>query len=316
MKNRQPTCRPNPPCAGRARKALLCAALALTGIGAASATPAAAQGVELRWKLEAGTDLEYRLSVQSESELPQGMGTSTMRQDVTQRWSVLAVDADGNATVRVATERVRMSMAGPTGTTSVDSADGTGSGSPLDAVTVMAGTSYSVVLGPRGTLVGMSGIAEMREAVQSRIPDPSTRFLLDQMLSEQALRSQWAQGGYELPTEAVRVGSTWENAFVTPLPTIGSLSATTASVVESMDGDVVVIGNSGTMSLADGTAAPSPVPMRLGDATMTGTTRFHAGRGLLLGTDGTMALQMIMTMAGRETAIDTVTSLTLELVEE
>ena len=312
----QPTCRPNPRCTGRARTALLCAALALTGIAAAAAAPAAAQGVELRWKLEAGTDLEYHLSVQSESELPQGRGTSTMRQDITQRWSVLEVDGDGNATVRVATERVRMSMAGPMGTTSVDSADGTGSGSPLDAVTAMAGTSYSVVLGPRGTLVGMSGVEEMREAVQSRIPDPSTRFLLDQMLSEEALRSQWAQGGYELPTEPVSVGSTWENTFVTPLPTIGSLSAATSSVVESMDGDVVVIGSAGTMSVADAAPAPSPVPMSLGDATMSGTTRFDAGRGLLLGTEGAIALQMTMTVAGRETVIDTVTTLTLELVEE
>ena len=302
------------PLAGPAGTALLCAALALPGIAAAA--PAAAQGVELRWKLEAGTDLVYRVSVESESELPQGMGTSTMHQDVTHRWSVVGVDGDGNATVRVTTERVRMSMAGPMGTMSVDSADPTGSGSPLDAVTVMAGTSYSVVLDPRGTLVGMSGVEEMREAVRARIPDPSARALLDQMLSEEALRSQWAQGGYELPTEAVAVGSTWESTFVTPLPTIGSLSAATSSVVESMDGDIVVIANSGTISLSDDAVASPPIPMSLGDATMTGTTRFDAGRGRLLGTEGAIALQITMTMGGREAVLDTVTRLTAELVEE
>ena len=78
----------------------------------------------------------------------------------------------------------------------------------------------------------------------------------------------------------------------------------------------MVIGSAGTMSLADAAAAPAPVPMSLGDATMSGTTRFDAGRGLLLGTEGAIALQMTMPVAGRETVIDTVTTLTLELVEE
>ena len=202
------------------------------------------------------------------------------------------------------------------GTMSVDSADDTGSGSPLDAMTVMAGTSYSVVFSPRGTVVGMSDVEGMREALRARIPDPSARSLLDQMLSEEALRGQWEQGGYALPTEAVSVGSTWESTFVMPLPTIGSLSAVASNVVESMDGDLVVIGNSATLSLSGGAAASSPIPMSFGDATMTGTTRFDAGRGLLLGTEGTVALQMTMAMGGQETVIDTVTTLTLELIEE
>jgi hypothetical protein len=68
-----PTCRRNPRLAGSARTALLCAALALPGMVAAAAMPTAVQRVELAWKLEAGTDLVYRQSVHSETELPQGM---------------------------------------------------------------------------------------------------------------------------------------------------------------------------------------------------------------------------------------------------
>ena len=310
----QPNRRRNPHLAGRIGNALPFIALTLAGIGAA-ARPAAAQSVELRWKLEAGTELVYRLSLLSESELPQGMGRSTMRQDSTQRWSVQEVDGDGNATVRVTTERVRMSMEGPMGTTSVDSADGTGSGSPLDAITALAGASYSVVLDPLGTVVGMSGVGEMREALRARVPDPSAQPLIDQMLSEETLRGQWAQSGYALPAEAVSVGSTWESAFAMPLPTIGSLSTVASNAVESMDGDLVLIGYSGTVSLEDGAAA-SPIPMSFGDAAMTGTSRFDAGRGLLLGTEGSLALQMTMSMGGRETVIETVTTITLELIEE
>ena len=135
------------------------------------------------------------------------------------------------------------------------------------------------------------------------------------MLSEEALRGQWAQSGYALPAEAVGVGSTWESAFAMPLPAIGSLSTIASNTVESMDGDLVLIGYSGTVSVEDDAAA-SPIPMSFGDATMTGTTRFDAGRGLLLGTEGSLALQMTMAMGGRETVIETATTITLELIEE
>ena len=307
--------RRNPRLPRRAGKAPLLAILTLAGIVAAP-MPAAAQGVELRWKLEAGTELVYRVSVRTGSELPQGMGTSTMHQESTQRWSVLEVREDGTATIRATTEHVRVSMEGPMGTMTVDSADETRSGSPLDVMTAIAGTSHSVVLSPRGAVVEILGVEEMREALRARIPDPATQSMLDGMLSEEALRAQWAQGGYTLPLEAVGVGATWESDFEMPVPPVGSLSAVLSNEVESMDGDVVVIGNSGTMSLSNGGQASSPIPMSFGDATMTGTTRFDAARGLLLGTEGTVTMQMTMTMGGRQTVTDTVTTLTLALVED
>ena len=243
-----PTCRHNPRLAGSARTALLCAALALPGIVAAAAMSAAVQRVELAWKLQAGTDLVYRQSVQGETEMPQGMGTSTMRQDSTQRWSVLEVDGDGDATVRVTTERVQMSLDGPMGATSVDSADQGSSGTFLDVVKAIAGTSYTVILDPRGALVMMSGLEEMREALRAQMPDPSGQAMLDSMLSDEALRSRWAQGGLALPSEAVGVGSTWDSTYTSPIPAFGSMTAVVSYRVESMDGDLVVIGSSGTMS--------------------------------------------------------------------
>ena len=82
-----------------------------------------------------------------------------------------------------------------------------------------------------------------------------------------------------------------------------------------MDGDLVVIGSSGTMSLAAGAAASLPVPVELGDATILGTSRFDAGKGLLLGTESTMSVQMSIAMGGQEMVIDTVTTVALEFIE-
>ena len=142
----EPACRCNPQLARGNLKVLLCVAVVVSGIGAASPLPAAAQTIEPRWKLEAGTELVYRQSVQSETELPQGMGTSTMSMESTQRWSVLDVDGDGNATVRLTTEGARMRVGGPMETMSIGPAENESAGSPLDAMQALDGTSYTVVL--------------------------------------------------------------------------------------------------------------------------------------------------------------------------
>lgn len=296
-------------------RVLLCAAVVVSGIGAALPPPAAAQTVELRWKLEAGTGLVYLASMESESELPQGMGTSTMNMETTQRWNVTGIDRDGNATISNTTDRIRMSVTGPMGTMSVDSADEAGSGSPFEALKALAGTSYSVVLDPRGELVGMAGLEELREALRAQMPDPSGQAMLDQFLSEEALRGQWSQGAYALPAEAVGVGSTWDHAATIPVPTFGAMELLTSYRVESIDEDHVVIGMSGNMSLADGAIATAPIPVTLGEMAIAATTRFDAARGLLLGTDSTMTLQMTVEMGGQETVLDTVITMTVELVE-
>ena len=309
-----PTRRRKPQLAGRVRTAALCAALVLAG--AAAAMPAAVQRVELAWKLEAGTDLVYRESQQVETELPQGMGRSAiMRSGSTQRWSVLEVDGDGNVTVRLTTEQAHMNLDGPLGATSVDSADQGGSGAFLDAV---AGTSYTVVLDPRGVVVETSGLEEMREELREQMRNLSSPSLamLDGMLSDEALHSQWAPGSLALPTGPVGVGSTWDSDFTTPIPGFGSMTVATSYRVDSIDGDLVVISSSGTMSLPDGAADPlSSVPVQFGDTTIVGSSRFDAGKGLLLGTESTMRVEMTMAIVGQEIVTEMVMTTTLELIE-
>ena len=312
-----PFCRHDPEIAGRARTAVLCAALVLGGAGAAAAQAAAMQRVELTWKLEAGTELVYRDSQQVETELPQGMGTSTMRWDSTQHWKVLEVDGDGNATVRLTPGQVQMNLDSPMGATGVDSAEAFQGGSEafLDAV---ADISYTVVLDPRGVVVEMSGLEEMREALREQARDLSSPVLamLDGSLSDEALRSQWAQGSLALPTGPVGVGSTWDSTSTSPVPGFGSMTVATSYRVESIDGDLVVIGSSGTQSLPDGAAdLLSSVPVQFGDMTIMGTSRFDVGKGLLLGTESTMRVEMSIAIAGQEIVTETVMTTTLELIE-
>ena len=313
-----PSRRRNPQLASRVRTAVLCAALTLAGLIVPAAMSAAMQRVELMWKLEPGTDLVYRDSQQVETELPQGMGTSTMRWDSTQHWSVLEVDGDGNATVRLTPGQVQMNLDGPMGATGVDSAEAFQGGSEafLDAV---ADISYTVVLDRRGVVIEMSGLEEMREALREQARDLSSPILamLDGALSDEALRSQWAQGSLALPAGPVGVGSTWDSTATSPVPGFGSMTVATSYRVESIEGDLVVIGSSGTLSLPDGAADPlSSVPVQFGDITIIGTSRFDVGKGLLLGTESTMRLEMTMAIVGQETVTETVMTTTLELIED
>ena len=301
-----PSRRRNPQLASRVRTAVLCAALTLAGL----IVPAAMQRVELMWKLEPGTDLVYRDSQQVETELPQGMGTSTMRWDSTQHWSVLEVDGDSNATVRLTSGQVQVNLEGPIGAISVDSADHEAF---LDA---HAGTSYTVVLDPRGVVVEMSGLEEMHEALREQVRDLPSLSMLDGMLSDEALSSQWALGSLALPTEPVAVGSTWDSDFTSLTPGFGSMTVATRYRVESIDGDLVFIGSSGKMSLPDGAAASSPVPMQFGDITIVGSSRFDAGKGLLLGTESTTRVEMTMAIVGQEMVVELVMTTTLELIED
>ena len=304
----------NPQLAGCVRTTVLCAALVLTG--AVAVMHAVVQRVDLAWKLEAGTDLVYRESQQVETELPQGMGTATMRSGSTERWSVLEVDGSGNATVRMTTEQVHMNFDWPMGSTNVDPADQGDSGAFLDAV---AGTSVTVVLDPRGVVVEMSGLEGMREALRAELRDLPVPALFDSMLSDdEALRSQWAQGSFlvPLPTGPVGVGSTWDSDFTSPIPGFGMMTAATSYRVESIDEDIVVIGISGTLSLPDGTAASSLVPVQVGDMTIVGSSRFDAGKGLLLGMESTARIEMTVAIVGQEMVIKMVMTTTVELIED
>jgi hypothetical protein len=156
----------------------------------------------------------------------------------------------------------------------------------------------------------------MYEALREQVQDLSSLPMLDGMLSDEALHSQWAQGSLALPTGPIGVGSTWESDFTSTVPGVGSITVATSYRVESIDGELVVIGSSGTVSLPDAAAVVAlPVPVQFGDTTIVGTSRFDAGKGLLLGAESSMRVEMTVAIGGREIVTGTVMTTTLELIE-
>ncbi len=287
---------------------------------AAAETPGAplerSQSAELRWKFTEGAELVYKQTVRSETELPQGMGTSVTDIESTQRWEILEIADNGDTTIRVTTDRVRMSMQSPMANMTVDSAEETPpSGTPLDAVTALVGTNYTLVLDATGTLKSLEGLEEMREKLLQAMPDPSMAQILDPMLTEDTLRSQWQQGIYTMPEEAVSVGTTWNRSSTMPIPMLGNMTVDSEYEVEAINDGIVVIASTGTMSIGESGDSQSPVPMQFNNMEMIGTARFDIGRGLLLRSESTMTMEMSMAVGGQEMVMGSIATTTLELVE-
>lgn len=293
---------------GRLLSALLLTSTA--GFGA----PAAAQEVRLAWNLAAGVDLTYRLSFENEAELPADMGSMTMNMEFTSKWSVLEVDGDGNAVVRTTTEHARMELDSPMLSARFDS-DEPASGSPLDSMRALVGTQYTVVVGPRGNLVDIQGLDELREQLSASV-SPQALAMLEQTFSEEALRSQWEQGLGQFPAEPVGVGSTWGHSLTVPIPQLGSATGELAFTVESIEGDMVIITNSGRLG-AEGTASGGGAQMPAEvQGTFTGTSHFDARRGLLVSAESIVDQRVTMSMMGQEVRLESVGTVRHELVED
>lgn len=275
------------------------------------------QSTELRWKFTEGAELVYRMTMYNEMELPQGMGTSVTDLETTQRWEIIEIADNGDATIRLTTDRVRMSMQSPMANMTVDSAEETPpSGTPLDAITAMAGTSYTVVIDATGTLKSLAGLEEMRETLRQAMQDPSIAEILDPMLTDDTLRSQWQQGIYAMPEEAVSIGTTWNRSFTLPVAMLGNMTTDSRYEVEAIDDDIAVIASMGTMSIAESGDRTSPMSMQFTRVDMIGSARFDIGRGLLLHSENTMTMEMSMALGGQEVVMASIATSTLELVEE
>ena len=265
---------------------------------------AAARDVELRWKLETGTELVYRLVAEIEMEyegLP-GVDTVTPTLEVTTRWNVLDVDGAGDATVLVTVERLQMRVDTPTRTISLDSEDE----SP-DQMGDVAERQYSMILDPHGRIVSTYGVDELGESWH-RTADPYMQALVG------PLASQWGQYGLILPEGAVGVGFAWEVPSESPFVPPGS-TVINSHDIEAIEGDVVVIGTAATWPSPPTFVEPD-VSMRIGEMVRVTTSRFDIGKGLLVASDGTTTNEATMTLDDGERVVetDTVMTVTVELL--
>lgn len=283
-------------------------------------TPVSAQEIMLKLGFQEGSQIVMQMTNRMEMSMPGGFSSQVMDQTVRMRQTVQSVDLSGDATLMVTTEHMRMEGIGPAGNQLYDSDTGDIPTDPsILGAAAMVGQSYSMVVGPDGTVKSVQGIEELVEAMRASSP-PEAAPMLDEMFNADILIEIAQQGIQILPTDPVSPGDSWQTSSTMPNPLLGEVTNNLTFVldqVEERDGKTVALLSSTGEIVADAPDGLAGLPMEMDvDAEMTGSLIFELDRGLILSSITTN--KMTMTMSGPDGAsmtmpMTTVTS--LELVE-
>ena len=280
-----------------------------------------AQQITLRWKYVAGSELVYRLTNTQEVTMPMAGGNMVNEQTQTMRWSVTEVAPNGDATVTITTEHVQVERSGPTGNVSYDSrTDEVPAVPEAQMFAAMAGLSYTMVIGPEGTVKSVQGVDQLIDEMMGALPPEAMgQGMLREMFSEEFITNM-TQGSIQIfPQEPVGPGDSWQHSFRMPIPMFGgvtrNLTFTVDGIKERDGGTVAVISSTGDIVVGEAAGGQFPGMMEMGDAEITGTMNFDVDRGLTLSSTTTSNLEMTLSTTDQQMTVGTVTTTTLELID-
>ena len=279
-----------------------------------------AQEIALKWGFVEGSEQVLQLTNRMEISMPIGFASQVMDQSIRMRQTVQSVESNGDATVTVTTEHIRMEGIGPGGDQLYDSDSGDIPTDPaILGAAAMVGQDYSMVVGADGTVKSIQGIEELVESMRNSFP-PEVAPMLGEMFNAETLTEIAQQGVQILPEDPISPGGSWQTSFTMPNPLLGEVINTITFVldgIEERDGRTVALlsstGEIVTVTPED--LAGLPMEMDV-DAEMTGFLIFELDRGLVLSSSTTT--EMTMTMSGPDGSSMTMpmtTTGSLELVE-
>ena len=279
-----------------------------------------AQEITLKWGFVEGSEQVLQLTNRMEISMPIGFASQVMDQSIRMRQTVQSVESNGDATVTVTTEHIRMEGIGPGGDQLYDSDSGNIPTDPaILGAAAMVGQDYSMVVGADGTVKSIQGIEELVESMRNSFP-PEVAPMLGEMFNAETLTEIAQQSVQILPEDPISPGGSWQTSFTMPNPLLGEVINTITFVldgIEERDGRTVALlsstGEIVTVTPED--LAGLPMEMDV-DAEMTGFLIFELDRGLVLSSSTTT--EMTMTMSGPDGSSMTMpmtTTGSLELVE-
>ena len=289
------------------------ASVACTIIVLTTVSSAAGQGTTLQYHWSAGQEERYRTTqktVATISGMP-GADTQTVEQTMAQTTAmkVIAVGADGSATIQQTFEAMRMEMTTPNGTIVFDSAVKEPPSDPMVAgmaavLTGMVGEAITIVLKPDGEVVKVEGMGRIFERMSAKLPAEVTNSpmvaSLKGALSDEGMRRTVEQSFGLFPDKPVATGETWTRTSEVVQPVIGTINTLQTARLQAVEttggsamariGIVVAIKQS-----AEAPAAGAPMKITMGEAKGTGEITFDVTKGRIQRT--TMEMDMPMTMA-------------------
>jgi hypothetical protein len=282
-----------------------------------------AQQVTLRWKYVAGSELVYRLVNHQEVTVPMMGGSTVSEQTQTMRWSVSEVAPNGDATVTVTTEHVQVEESGPTGNVSYDSRTDEAPTVPeAQMVAAMVGLSYTMVIGPEGTVRSVQGMDQLIDEMMRALAPEAMALgegMLREMFSEESITNLMQQSIQIFPQGPVGPGDSWQHSFSTAIPMIGEMTTNLTFTVDGIEerdgGTVAAISSTGNLVVGAGAGGQVAGMMEMGDTEITSTMSFDVDRGLTLSSTTTTKMEMAFSAAGQPLTVATVGTNTVELID-
>jgi hypothetical protein len=202
--------------------------------------------VELRLRLEAGRSYAFRTEVNASQKIEGragGQARSEMTMDYT--WDVQEVDAEGNATIKVTQDAVRMESHGPGGEQVVydsTSASGEEAGGIAAVFGALVGRSYTVKVSPTGDVLAVSGIGKAMAGMAEQVGGAGSQMgpaLTGPGVGEEAVKASIQEHFDFYPPGPVRIGDSWERRA--ELPGFGETGMTTTYKLKKRRGGTAVI---------------------------------------------------------------------------
>jgi hypothetical protein len=306
----------------------------------ASASPAGAQTVTLRYHWTKGESVTYRLASQTDTSVTgmPGAGGMTLGQTLTQVLKCTAEDvgADGVATLRQTFQSIKMQINGPAGKVTYDTAAPNDNTNPMigamrRVLGAMAGESIVVVMAADGTVVSIDGASKILAKISANLPqDPGAEAITQGMksiLSDDALKSTLAQSFAKLPPEPVKIGDSWRGQVTLAAEIVGKILGTSTFTLKAIEGtaDASVARIATALVLKQQSIAapsgPANVVMTLGNSKGEGEILFDVTRGRIRRNTMRTDMPSVVSMTapdGSPASVQnkTTTTTTMELVEK
>jgi hypothetical protein len=269
--------------------------------------------VRLEWKFEANKTFYQTMT----TDTTQKMKVMGMQVDQAQnqtfvfRWTALERTADGAWTVRQKIEAVKMHIEIGGNTIEYDSINPKKGDNPLaDFFKALVGAEFKMKIDKDLRVTKIEGRDEFVKKLSEVIP--AMKPLLEQILSDDALKQMSDPTFAAVPNKEVRKGETWMKESKLSMGPIGTYSTKYTYTYNGADGDRAKIGVKAKMTYAapekkGGDALPFKIvkaELKASDA--SGTLLFDTRKGRVEKSDMKLKLTSTMTIeiGGMETEVD------------
>ena len=249
-------------------------------VPAVALLPAAAAAADVRWDFSKGDTHTYRFVQNAKADITQFGQTaaSTTDLDVTQKWDVKEVNADGSAVVNRTVDRIVIKTAGGGGpavsydSAAADAVDPATLPAQLRVLASLAGQTFPSVIAPDGTVKNVTVPEAVKRAAAAAGPGGA--------FGEEQVKLLFTDRGYTLPPEGTAVGGTWTSRAELPL-SFGAVTDDRTMTLTAADGGTATIDLKSALA-GSGEAGG---PMTVESGTQTGTVRFDTKDGRLASAD-------------------------------